>query len=172
MVPHLNCANKYAVSLNICKYILRIIFKSESQDRSVGIATGYGLDGRCSIFGRCKFFIASRPALGPTQPPTQRVLESLSVEVKRPEHEVDHSHPPSAEVNNVGAKPPFTPTSSGRSAQWSAGTTLPLIFNSELPFSHIFESLKVNGCWVQGFSGVTLALSQFFYLMTLCRNPQ
>jgi hypothetical protein len=43
---------------------------------SVGIATGYGLDGRVSIPGRGKIFlfsIASRPALGPTQPPIQWV---------------------------------------------------------------------------------------------------
>jgi hypothetical protein len=50
----------------------------------------------------------------------------------------------------------------------SAGTTSPMMFNSELPFSYMFKSLKVNGCGVQGFSAVMLAVSQFFYLMTLC----
>jgi hypothetical protein len=43
-------------------------------DRSVGIAMGYGLEGRDSIPGRDKIFlfsITSRPALGPIQPPIQ-----------------------------------------------------------------------------------------------------
>jgi hypothetical protein len=45
-------------------------------DSSVGIATGYRQDGRGSIRGRGKIFLfstASRPALGPTQPPIQWV---------------------------------------------------------------------------------------------------
>jgi hypothetical protein len=40
----------------------------------VGIATGYGLDGRGLIAGRGKIYLfstASRPALGPTQLPIQ-----------------------------------------------------------------------------------------------------
>jgi hypothetical protein len=40
----------------------------------------------------------SRPALGPTQPPIQWVLVVLSLKVKRPGREADHSPPPSAEV--------------------------------------------------------------------------
>jgi hypothetical protein len=43
----------------------------------------------------------SRPALGPTQPPVQRVPGVLSPGVKaRPEREADHSPPSSAEVVN------------------------------------------------------------------------
>jgi hypothetical protein len=37
-------------------------------------------------------------AMGPTQPPIQRVPRTLSVVVKRPGREADHSPPPSAEV--------------------------------------------------------------------------
>jgi len=44
------------------------------------------------------FTTASRTALGPTQPPKQRVLGALSVGVKRPGREADHSPPSSAEV--------------------------------------------------------------------------
>jgi hypothetical protein len=36
--------------------------------------------------------------MGPTEPPIQWVLGSLSLEVKRPGCETDHSPPPSAEV--------------------------------------------------------------------------
>jgi hypothetical protein len=44
------------------------------------------------------FTTASRPALGPTQPPVQWVPASLSREVKRSGSEAEHSPPSSAEV--------------------------------------------------------------------------
>jgi hypothetical protein len=44
------------------------------------------------------FNTASRTALGSTLPPIQWVLAALSVGVKRPEREADHSPPSSAEV--------------------------------------------------------------------------
>jgi len=40
----------------------------------------------------------SRTALGPTQPPIQRVAGALSPRVKRSGREADHSRPSSAEV--------------------------------------------------------------------------
>jgi hypothetical protein len=58
---------------------------------------GYGLDGLwvgSSSPGRVKNFLfstSSRPALGPTQPPMQRVLGALSPGVKQPVREADHS---------------------------------------------------------------------------------
>jgi hypothetical protein len=42
--------------------------------------------------------IASRKSLGPTQPPIQCVPEALSLGVKRPGREADHSPPSSAKV--------------------------------------------------------------------------
>jgi len=44
------------------------------------------------------FFVASRTALEPTQPPSQWVKEALSVGVKRPGLEAGHSPPSSAEL--------------------------------------------------------------------------
>jgi hypothetical protein len=44
------------------------------------------------------FTAVSRTALGPTQPPIQSVPKAVSLGVKRPEHEADHSPPYSAEV--------------------------------------------------------------------------
>jgi len=44
------------------------------------------------------FTTVSRPALGPTQPPVQRVPWVLSVGVKLPGREADQSPPSSAEV--------------------------------------------------------------------------
>jgi hypothetical protein len=76
-----------------------------SRDSGVGIARGYGLDGRGSILGKGTVFlisIASRPALGPTQLPGPIFLA-----VNRPEREADHSPPSKAEIKNGGAIPPF-----------------------------------------------------------------
>jgi hypothetical protein len=47
------------------------------------------------------FTTTSRMALGPTQPPIQWVLEALSLEVKEPGSEVDHSPPSSVKAENV-----------------------------------------------------------------------
>jgi hypothetical protein len=62
----------------------------------VGIATGYGLDDRgvgvpVPVGSKFFFSIASRPALGPTKPPIQRVPGALSPGVKRQGREVDYS---------------------------------------------------------------------------------
>jgi hypothetical protein len=59
-----------------------------------------GFDSRQEL-GIFLFATASRPALGPTQPPIQWVPEALSLGVKRPGHEADQSPPSSAEVNNA-----------------------------------------------------------------------
>jgi hypothetical protein len=78
-----------------------------SQDGSVGIATGYGLDDRgvgVPSPDRVKkflFYTLSRPTLGPTQPPIEWVLRALSPGVKRPVREADHSPPSSAEVKKL-----------------------------------------------------------------------
>jgi hypothetical protein len=69
-----------------------------------GIALGYGLHERGfeSRQGLRIFLFAtvSRPALGFTQPLTQCVPGALSLGVKWPGREADHSPPSSAEVKN------------------------------------------------------------------------
>jgi hypothetical protein len=47
------------------------------------------------------FATASRPALGPTQPPTQWTPGTLSWKAKRSGREADHSPPSRAEVKNA-----------------------------------------------------------------------
>jgi hypothetical protein len=82
---------------------------------SVGIATGYGLDGRGSIPGRDKIFLfsrESRSALWPTRLPIQWVRGAVSPGVKRQGREADHLPPSSAEVKKGGAIPPLPHTSS------------------------------------------------------------
>jgi hypothetical protein len=69
--------------------------RSYGPGSSVGIATGYGLDGPGikSRWGR-DFSHTSRPALGPTM--RTRYFPG----VKRPGRGADHPPPPNAEVEN------------------------------------------------------------------------
>jgi hypothetical protein len=66
----------------------------------------YGLDDPVSGvrfpagLGIFLFTTASRTALGPTQPPIQWVPGAISLGVKRPGREADHSPSSSAEVKN------------------------------------------------------------------------
>jgi hypothetical protein len=67
-------------------------------------ALGYGLDERGSRVrfpagaGKFLFTTASITALGPIQPPIEWVPGALSLGIKRPGREADHSHSSSAEV--------------------------------------------------------------------------
>jgi len=65
---------------------------------AVWMILGFESQQRPGIF---LFTTASRPALGPIQYPVQLELGALSLRVKRPEPEADHSSPSSAEVKNV-----------------------------------------------------------------------
>jgi hypothetical protein len=68
------------------------------QDSSVGIGTRYGRDGPgIESRGGRDLSRRSRPALGPTQPPTQWV-RALFLGIKRPGRGVDHPSPSSAEA--------------------------------------------------------------------------
>jgi hypothetical protein len=58
------------------------------------------------------FTTVSRTALGPTQPHIQWVIGALSLGVKRPGREADHSPPSTAEVKNAWSytsAPPIRP---------------------------------------------------------------
>jgi hypothetical protein len=78
---------------------------SESKDSAVGIETGYGPDSwGVKSSSPCRgviflFSTLSGPILGATQ--LQWVPGALSLGVKRPGHEADHSPPTSDEVKNT-----------------------------------------------------------------------
>jgi hypothetical protein len=91
----------------------------KGHDSSVGIENGNGLDGRGLFPGRDTvplFFIASRPALGPTHSPNQWVPMVISLWIKLSGRETDHSPPCSAKIKNGGDIPRLPHTSSWHSA--------------------------------------------------------
>jgi hypothetical protein len=81
-----------------------VIGRGESRDGSVGIALGYGLDDRDarvrfrSGAGNFSLHHRAQNGSGPTQPPIQWVPGALSLGVKQPGREADHSPPSSAGV--------------------------------------------------------------------------
>ena len=85
--------------------ILLVYLRYVGRNSSVGIATGYGLDGPGieSRWGR-DFRHLSRPALGPTKPPVQWV-PGLSWGKERPERDADPSAPSSAVVRAIPVLP-------------------------------------------------------------------
>jgi hypothetical protein len=96
-------------------------FLSELHDRVLGFDSRRWL----RIF---LFTTASITALGQTQPPIQRVPGALSLGVKWPGREADHSPPSSAEVECVELYLHFPNMPSWRGVQLTnTGTTLPLI---------------------------------------------
>jgi len=77
------------------------------------------------------FTAASRPALRPTEPPILWVAGSLSLGVERPGHEVDHSLPSSAEVEEcveLYLHSPNMPSWRGAQVKKSTGTIFYLYF--------------------------------------------
>jgi hypothetical protein len=69
------------------------------------MALGYGLDdrgfGSRQGLGIFLFTTASRPALGPTEPPIRWVLGALFLGVKRSGCEADFAPPSSVDVKNA-----------------------------------------------------------------------
>jgi hypothetical protein len=78
-------------------------YEFRRRDSSVGTPTDYGLDSRSSNPSRGKILLfspPSRPALGPTQAPTQWATRAFSPGIMRPGHQADHSPPFRVNVKN------------------------------------------------------------------------
>jgi hypothetical protein len=83
--------------------------------QGAGIAMGYGLESQGLIASRGKIFllsIASKLALGHTQPPIKWVPQAISPRIKWLGCEADHSFPSNAKFKNGGAISPLPNTSS------------------------------------------------------------
>jgi hypothetical protein len=90
-------------TLSLTNYLLILM----NRHISVGITTGYELDGRGSIPSRGKrFLLVFRPALRPAQT-SQWVPMYLFPWIRRPGREADHSFPSSAKIKKCEAIPPL-----------------------------------------------------------------
>jgi hypothetical protein len=104
---HTSAARSTPLVLLGCLRLYQVLQKSllctrHSRDISVGIPTGYGLDGRSSILGRiCLVSTASRP----TRAPIRRLRRVLQQEAGRPGSEADHSPISNSEVKYDGDIP-------------------------------------------------------------------
>jgi hypothetical protein len=101
-----------------------MLLANRKQDLSISQMLGYGLDDRGSRvrfpagLGIFLFTTASGTARGPTQPSIQWVPGALSLRVKRPGREANHSPSSSAEVKEcVEIYLDFPSRSSWRGAQ-------------------------------------------------------
>jgi hypothetical protein len=79
-----------------------------------GIATVYGLDDRGSGAGNFSLLHCIQTDSDPTQPPIQWVPGDLSMAVKWPGPEADHSLPSSAEVKKCVEPYPRSPNTPSR----------------------------------------------------------
>jgi hypothetical protein len=94
------------LSNDLVAIYLGLMQPSRSRNSSVGIATGYEMDGReigVRVPVQARFFSSIRrpDRLRRSQPPIHWVPGALYPGVKRPGHEANHSPPASAEVNNT-----------------------------------------------------------------------
>jgi hypothetical protein len=83
-------------SSHVCWVIAQSVYRWAT-GWTIGVL-GFDSPRRLGIF---LFPSASRTALGPTQPPIQWVPGALSLRVKWPGREADHSPPSNAEVKNA-----------------------------------------------------------------------
>jgi hypothetical protein len=169
------------------------IIQTESRDSSVGITTGSGLDdrpssvqfpvraGNFSLHHRVQNGSGAHPASYPVVP------GDLSLEVKRPGREANHSPPSSAEVKNAWSYTSTLPnTSSWHGASLSTGATLPLYSRSCLVatadwLSHVLRDLLYSDkCDVIELYGMTVSLfpwksfniSDFPYWLIRCNRKR
>jgi hypothetical protein len=168
---HLVCIWKL-VHITLCEVTMFLwsVLEICGPGRVVGIATGYGLDGPGieSRKGR-DFLHLSRPALGPTQPPIQRV-PGLSRGKEWPGRDADPSPPSSAaghEIIELYLYFPYEPYGLYRSSVPVQGCNLPYLmgkswallsersklspFTSSLFSTHFhlpvsFDALSVHSC--------------------------
>jgi hypothetical protein len=133
------CNNNYAQNSNERSSHLQ--HKQEVVNSLVILTTSRGGGGRLGIF---LFTTVSRTALGPTQPPIQWVSGALSLGVKRPGREADHSSPSSAQVKEcveIYLHSFNTPSWRGAQLKYRDNFTFTFILTSSLELSGIQKAL-------------------------------
>jgi hypothetical protein len=135
--PSFNCANIWWSVQN-----MELLLCLRSRDSSVVSALCYGLnDLGFEVRHGLRIFLfttVSRQALEPTQPTIQWVPGALCLGIKRPGREVDHSPPPSPEVNQKCVELYLhSPNTSWRSARFKVQRQLYL-----LPLSYVYPALR------------------------------
>jgi hypothetical protein len=88
-----------------------------NRNSSVGIAKGYGLDGRSSTSGKDKDFSLLYSVQAGSGPPSLLYSDAMDIRVMRLGREADHSLQPSTEAKNDEAIPPLPLTFSWCSVQ-------------------------------------------------------
>jgi hypothetical protein len=149
------------------KIVLIIWIRSQDSD---GLHAGWPrfYSWQCKIF---LFSTASRPILGSTQSPIQRVLGALSLGVKQQGHDAGHSPPSSVEVKKGGAIPPLPHMSSWHSALLikHRDNFYLLIIWIVIFFKQCSDTLRL--CEICLGSCKTIAITGFSFIMTsLCLN--
>jgi hypothetical protein len=94
--------------------------------------------------GMFRHSTASRPALGPTEPPIIWVLVDPLLDVQRQRPEADNSPIVSAAVKKGGAIPPLPHTSSWRGVKLSTWTALPFLCFTETKATILRRSVSLR----------------------------
>jgi hypothetical protein len=140
---YVRCSKKLELTYGENMTVLLIFLNGNLTDSGAriacGVALGYGLDDWEFVYQHgleiFLFTTMSKPALGPTQPPLQWAPRALSLVVKQPGHESDHSPPSSSEVKEcvvLYIHSPNMPLWHGAQLKKSTGTNLPLPYLIDL----------------------------------------
>jgi hypothetical protein len=151
-------ANSYSLHLCPCASNFPYLFPSIisnyyqvllSRDSSVGMVTGYGVDGRGSIPGSGKRYFSSAACLDRLWGPPSRMYNEYNgaffPRVKRQKREADHSPAGNAEVKN-GADIPPLPLTTFRHGAWLIKLRDKFILFLSLSLSLDGRSIEV-GAW-------------------------
>jgi hypothetical protein len=101
---------------NVTAFNTRFFFQADKRIRDGSVGMTSRLPARRQGQETFLYVKASKPAVGPIQPPIQWVQWALAPGAKLSGREADHSPPNSAEVKNREAIPPLPDTSSWRDA--------------------------------------------------------
>jgi hypothetical protein len=132
---------QFSCSVLVHTVVLNKVFMTFHLPALHKLGLGYKLDDvgfeSWQGLGICLFTTPSRAALGPPQPPIQWVSGALSLGVKRPGREANHSPPSSQRVR--GAIPPLPNKPSWCGAQLKHRDNFTLLYFTLLHFTYSLQ---------------------------------